>query len=52
MNKLYIVRHGETDWNVKSLLQGRTDIDLNDNGLKQAQQTRNKINIDDIDVVI
>lgn len=30
--KLYIVRHGTTDWNVQCRLQGRSDIDLNENG--------------------
>lgn len=32
----YIVRHGETDWNVKKILQGQTDILLNETGRKQA----------------
>lgn len=52
MNKLYVVRHGETDWNIKGILQGKTDIELNENGVRQAKLLKNKINIDDIDVVI
>lgn len=52
MNKLYIVRHGETDWNVKKLLQGKTDIELNENGKHQAELLKDKININNIDVVI
>ena len=35
MNKLYIIRHGQTDWNVKKLLQGKTDIELNEEGIRQ-----------------
>lgn len=37
--ELYIVRHGETVWNTKKLLQGRTDIPLNENGRKLASLT-------------
>lgn len=35
---LYITRHGKTDWNSKHKLQGRTDIPLNDEGRKMAEQ--------------
>ena len=34
--KLFIVRHGVTDYNLAHLLQGRTDIPLNNIGKKQA----------------
>lgn len=34
---LYFVRHGETEWNVKKKIQGKTDIPLNENGLCQAR---------------
>lgn len=33
---LYLIRHGETDWNNLGLLQGRSDISLNENGKKEA----------------
>lgn len=32
----YVVRHGETDWNAKGLIQGHTDVPLNATGKKQA----------------
>lgn len=36
--ELYIIRHGETVWNAQSRLQGRTDIELNENGLAAAKK--------------
>ena len=34
---LYIMRHGRTDWNVRHKLQGRTDIPLNAEGRRMAE---------------
>ena len=34
---LYIMRHGKTDWNVRHKLQGRTDIPLNEEGKRMAE---------------
>lgn len=41
--EIYIVRHGETVWNAKNLVQGRTDIELNENGRKLAGMTGQKL---------
>ena len=37
--RLYIIRHGETVWNTQGRLQGRADIELNENGIRLAQVT-------------
>lgn len=52
MNKIYIVRHGKTDWNVKGLLQGTADIEINEEGIQQAKELATMINLDEIDVCI
>lgn len=36
MTRFCLVRHGETDWNALCRIQGHTDIDLNDQGRRQA----------------
>ncbi len=33
---LYVVRHGQTDWNIQGVIQGLSDIELNDVGIQQA----------------
>ncbi|UOQ56266.1 histidine phosphatase family protein [Leucobacter allii] len=35
---IVVVRHGETDWNIGRVIQGRTEVPLNARGLAQAAE--------------
>ena len=49
--EIYIVRHGETVWNEKKLLQGRTDIELNEKGRELARITGENLKSTDFDLI-
>ena len=40
---IYIIRHGQTEKNRANVLQGRSDIPLNDSGRQQAEEVRNRL---------
>lgn len=41
--KVYLIRHGETEWNAEQRLQGEQDIPLNSKGKEQAANLREKL---------
>ena len=48
---IYVVRHGQTDWNLEGKTQGRTDIELNEVGIEQAKQTKKELKNINIDLI-
>lgn len=40
---IYIVRHGQTDYNVEKRITGRIDIPLNENGRKEALELKEQL---------
>ena len=52
MTTLYIIRHGKTNWNNQGLIQGMTDIELNEEGKEEARKLSKIIDIDNVDICI
>jgi 2,3-bisphosphoglycerate-dependent phosphoglycerate mutase len=38
MVKLVLIRHGQSEWNLSNLFTGWTDVDLSENGVKEAHE--------------
>lgn len=49
--RVFLVRHGQTDYNVKKILQGHIDIDVNSTGIDQAKKVGERFKSVPIDAV-
>jgi len=52
MTTLYLVRHGETVDNVNQIMQGQTQGQLTENGIRQAQEVRDMMAAEDFAAII
>lgn len=50
--KVYVARHGETQWNAENKICGRTDLPLTEKGLLQAQALAQKAALLEIDLIL
>ena len=48
---IYLIRHGQTDWNVEWKLQGTTDTELNAEGLMQAKRASEMMKNIELDLI-
>ena len=48
----HFMRHGQTDWNVRKLCMGSTDIPLNENGRAQAQGAAKYLANEKIELIV
>lgn len=49
--KIYIIRHGESEWNILNKVQGQEDTNLTDRGKKQAMKAAERLVDEDIDII-
>ena len=50
--KFYIIRNGQTNWNKEGRIQGKTDIELNEEGIKQAEEAKKILKDYPIDLIV
>lgn len=51
MRKLYLVRHGESEWNILKKVQGQKNVNLTKKGEKQAEKIANRLDSENIDII-
>jgi broad specificity phosphatase PhoE len=51
MTRIYLIRHGETDWNRDGICMGQLDVPLNERGRRQAELTAERLVHERLDVI-
>lgn len=49
---IYILRHGQTNYNMEGKFQGQIETELNENGIRQANETKKKLENVKFNIVI
>lgn len=51
MTKIYLIRHGQSQWNILSKVQGQKDASLTDLGKEQARKLGKRLIDENIDII-
>ena len=49
---LVLVRHGQSEWNLKNLFTGWRDVDLTEQGVKEAREAGRKLKAQGLSIVL
>ncbi|HHT88984.1 MAG TPA: histidine phosphatase family protein [Clostridiales bacterium] len=50
--KIYLIRHGETDWNLIGKVQGREDVPLNETGRRQVRKCAAALKNTEVKIIV
>ena len=50
--KVYVARHGQTEWNAQNRICGRTDVELTEEGRRQAEELADSLTGRGVDVIL
>ncbi len=51
MTKLVLVRHGQTEWNIDGKFQGQSDVQLSEEGIRQAEALAQNFPVESVDAI-